>query len=255
MESTHSFRERIGQEICNALEPRPDVLAAWEGGSAAFGAVDAYSDLDMNVLVSSSASVAELQAVVEAAMEGVSPITLTHEEPPGRYYQLRDGGEFFLVDLCFFPREDAEQYLDSERHGEIRKLFDKGDWLNVIRPAARPWESRRADRLLELEEWYSASQVFVWKAIHRAQPAEAFAAYWAYTLRPLVELLGMVHRPARWDFGMRYLDRDLPKPVYERLRDAMHLPAPAALPAKLRDTSQWGEDLIEELRARTADTQ
>ena len=31
----------------------------------------------------------------------------------------------------------------------------------------------------------------------------------------------MRYCPARWDFGMRYLDRDLPCPVYDELRRIM----------------------------------
>ena len=44
-------------------------------------------------------------------------------------------------------------------------------------------------------------------------------AYWMATIKPLVELLRMRHSPVRWDFGMRYLDRDLPPSVYDQVRD------------------------------------
>ena len=46
-------------------------------------------------------------------------------------------------------------------------------------------------RLEDLRAWFSVSQVFVRKAILRGQEAEALAAYWGYTLKPLVELLRM----------------------------------------------------------------
>ena len=39
----------------------------------------------------------------------------------------------------------------------------------------------------------------------------AMASYLAYSIRPLVELLRMRHCPDRFDYGLRYLDRDLPK--------------------------------------------
>jgi hypothetical protein len=41
-----AFRDVVATSVSEALQPDPDVLAAWEGGSAAFGAVDACSDID-----------------------------------------------------------------------------------------------------------------------------------------------------------------------------------------------------------------
>jgi len=248
--TTPLFRESVCRAVCNALESHPSVLAGWEGGSVAFGAMDQYSDLDLNVLVSNVSATTALHSIAEVALETLSPITLVHPEPPGRYYKLRDGGDYFLVDLCFFPVEAAIQRLDSERHGRIRKLFDKGDWLVVDHADALPWEASRIDRLRELEAWYSTSQAFVWKALHRGLPAEALAAYWGYTLKPLVELLRMKHCPSRWDFGMRYLDRDLPGEVYNRLLDAMYVRDADLLAERLRESAQWGEELIEELLSR-----
>ncbi|MGE0450288.1 MAG: hypothetical protein AB7Q29_11980 [Vicinamibacterales bacterium] len=63
------------------------------------------------------------------------------------------------------------------------------------------------------------SQVFVRKAILRGQHVEAVNAFWACTLKPLAELLRLRHCPVRWDFGVRYLDRDLPPAVYARFRE------------------------------------
>ena len=62
------------------------------------------------------------------------------------------------------------------------------------------------------------SQVFVRKAILRGQHVEAVNAFWACTLKPVAELLRMRYCPARWDFGVRYLDRDLPPLVRSGLR-------------------------------------
>ena len=125
----HSLRDRISSAICAALSPLPEVLAGWEGGSAAFGASDAYSDIDLNYLVDDRASLEDLYASAESALEAVSPITASHFVPPGRYYKLKDGGEFLLVDLCFFRAGVSDQNLEVERHGHVLPLFDKGNWL------------------------------------------------------------------------------------------------------------------------------
>ena len=247
--SDTSLRDRITRAVCQALQPLPCVLAGWEGGSVAFGATDEYSDIDLNFLVDDAASLDELYSASEVAIGRVSPIAVVHTEPPGRYYKLRDGGDFFLVDLCFFRSGASTRSLDPERHGQVRRLFDKGEWLNGGDAEALSAEERRRKRLEELEAWFAVSQTFVWKAVHRGQQIEALAAFWGYTLRPLVELIRMRYCPARWDFGMRYLCRDLPSPVYQSLRDIMFVKEPADLPDHLTKAIEWGERLLQEHRA------
>ena len=96
------------------------------------------------------------------------------------------------------------RYVRSSRSSDLTTVADK-----------------REERCRELQEWFIASQIFVNKAIRRGHQAEALAAYWATTLKPLAELLRMRHSPARWDFGMRYMDRDLPPGTYQKFCDLM----------------------------------
>jgi hypothetical protein len=241
-----SLRDRIVSAVCSALQPLPSVLAGWEGGSAAFGAVDGYSDIDLNFLVDDDAACDLLYAAAEASLETVSPITASHFVPPGRYYKLKDGGPFLLVDLCFFRAGAPDHHLEVERHGHVRALFDKGDWLR-----ARPLDegalaAKRDKRYRELQAWFAVSQNFVRKAVLRGREAEALASFWSYTLKPLAELLRMRYCPARWDFGMRYLDRDLPPTVYNELRDLVFVRDLDELEAKLARASAWGAALLQE---------
>jgi hypothetical protein len=45
----------------------------------------------------------------------------------------------------------------------------------------------------------------------------AISNYHTYTLQPLVELLGMVYRPERYDFRTKYFYRDFPAEVIARV--------------------------------------
>ena len=168
-----SLRDRISSAISNALRPLPAVFAGWEGGSAAFGAVDACSDIDLNYLVDDDASTDVLYTSAENALKMVSPITARHTAPPGRYYKLRDGGEFLFVDLCFFRAAAPDHYLDVERHGHIVPLFDKGDWLSRKFLDQDALSGRRDQRYRELQTWFPVSQSFVRKAILRCDQVEA----------------------------------------------------------------------------------
>src|SRR5947207_13678126 len=94
-----SLRVRVSDALTHALRPLPAVFAGWEGGSAAFGTVDAYSDIDLDFIVADDALFDDLYALAERAIETVSPIAASHTPRTGRYYKLKDGGDFFLVDL------------------------------------------------------------------------------------------------------------------------------------------------------------
>ena len=58
----------------------------------------------------------------------------------------------------------------------------------------------------------------------------------------------MRHSPVRWDFGMRYLDRD-PASVYDRVRDLAFVHDLKDLEAKLAIATAWGATLLGELRS------
>jgi hypothetical protein len=66
-------------------------------------------------------------------------------------------------------------------------------------------------------------------------------------LKPLAELLRMRHSPARWDFGMRYMDRDLPPATYEKFCDLMFVRDLMDLEAKWAAAGAWGAELLREL--------
>lgn len=245
----HSLRDRIATAVTEALRPLPAVLAGCEGGSAAFGTVDAYSDIDLGYLVTDDASFDLLYASAEAAIESVSPIIASYTPCKGRYYKLKDGGDFLLVDLIFTRVGDPDHELDVERHGNLVLLFDKGDWLQRRPLDEEALALKRLERYRELQTLFPMSQVFVRKAILRGQHVEAVNAFWACTLKPLAELLRMRYCAVRWDFGVRYLDRDLPAAVYAQVRDLAFVKDLGDLEVKLATATAWGTALLRELES------
>jgi hypothetical protein len=243
----HALRTRISEAVTAALRPLPEVFAGWEGGSAAFGVVDAFSDIDLEFLVADDASFEHLYVVAEIGLEAVSPITASHTPLQGRYYKLKDGGDFLLVDMIFHRVGGPDHHLDIERHGVNVPLFDKGDWLRPTPLDEGALAIRRDRRYRELQTWFPMSQVFVRKAILRGQHVEAVNAFWAATLKPLAELLRMRYCPVRWDFGVRYLDRDLPPAVYAQFRDLVFVRDLGDLEERLALATAWGATLLREL--------
>jgi hypothetical protein len=248
--SLYEMRDRIRIAVAKALRPSPDVLAGWEGGSAAFGIVDAYSDIDLSFLVTDAASLDALYAISEEALREISPILASHNAPPGRYYKLRDAGDFLLLDLCFFRVSDSDYQLDVDRHGQAVPLFDKADWLHASGTSDPAKATARQHRYAELQGWFLVSQDFVRKELLRGRSADAMAAFWGYTLRPLAELLRMRYCPARWDFGMRYLDRDLPPSVHAQFCDLLFVRDLKDLEDRFAAAQDWGTELLNELAER-----
>jgi predicted nucleotidyltransferase len=244
-----SLRDRISRAVSEALIPLPVVFAGWEGGSAAFGALDGFSDIDLTYLVADEVPFELLYGSAEKALETVSPIMVSHTVPLGRYYKLKDGGEFLFVDLIFLRVGEPDHFLEVERHGHIVPLFDKGDWLRPRPLDEEALAAKRDKRFRELQIWFPVSQSFVRKAILRGQHAEAVTAFWAYTMRPLADLLRMRYCPVRWDFGMRYLDRDLPPAVCNQVRDLAFTRDLKDLEAKLASATVWGAALLRELES------
>ena len=52
---------------------------------------------------------------------------------------------------------------------------------------------------------------------------------------------------ARWDFGMRYLERDLPPVIYRRFCELMFVQDLKDLETKLETSGGWGAALLKEL--------
>lgn len=209
-------RDTIVSTLASALEPLPYVHAAWLGGSAASGRTDAWSDIDLQVLVDDGAIDATYD-VVHAALEALSPITHRYRFPLPTWHgheqeivALRDADPCHFLDLVLIARSSRDWLLEPERHGAAVVLFDKA---GLVKPAPfdrDAHEKKMAARLEVIRTMFPLTQNLVTKAVRRGAVADAVQSYLGLTLKPLVELLRMRYAPDRFDFGFRYLDRDLP---------------------------------------------
>jgi hypothetical protein len=176
---------------------------------------------------------------VHGAVERRSPIAHCYRLPEPTWhghaqelFALRDADPCHFVDLVVMRRSDGNRMLEPERHGTAMVLFDRdGD----VRPSPfdrAAHEAKMAKRLPELREMFFLFQNLTTKAVRRRDVPDAVQRYQASTVRPLVELLRMRHCPDRYDFGVRYLDRDLP----EELGAEIHR---LSLPRSLAELEQF----------------
>lgn len=241
----HSVPAPIGRsEIISALhtslEGDPAALGAFLGGSDATGRTDSLSDIDLVVIVEPGA-VENTFTAMHTALEVLSPISQrwrlaepTWHGHAQEFVALRDAAPEHFVDVVVQEPTGGERLLEVERHGAPLVLFDRAGVVKSV-PVDRPRLQDRIDaRLAILRERFPMFQTLVTRAVRRGFVAEAAVAYQDHTYRPLIELLRIRHCPQRFDFGARYLDRDLPAPLRAELESL-------ALPSSLEEIESFRE--------------
>jgi hypothetical protein len=220
-----------------ALEPRGDVLAMWEGGSVARGTDDAYSDLDLSIVAEDDA-VPALWPVIEAALAACSPIALRWDAPEPawhghaqRVYRLRDASPFLLIDVAIMKRSSGDKFVDPELHGHARVLFDRAA-MSAPRAFDEPaFRARLRAELARARTTFEMFERFVEKELARGRRFDAMHFWINLTLRPLLIVLGIRHRPLRFDW-VRYSAEMMPPEIARELADLAYVRDPDDLLAK-----------------------
>jgi len=244
------YRERIAAVIAAALQRDPRVRAIGEGGAAARDRADVYSDLDLFIVAQLDDAPALFERV-EAAIGSVTAITHTWcVDPPGfpelvqRFYFVADAPRFFAVDCCVVNQSGLASFLERERHGSFVAWSDPKKLLVARRADRNALAQRRKHRLAQLQGAIPVYSMLVEKELARGHALEALGFYQTL-LRFLIELLGMRHRPERFDFAWRYVDRELPEAARAVIARHSFVGDGAALPRLL-------SSLISELNLQLA---
>ncbi|MBN2112660.1 MAG: nucleotidyltransferase domain-containing protein [Acidimicrobiia bacterium] len=238
-------RAEIISALRAALEPLPQVLAMWEGGSAAFGRADAWSDIDLYVLAEDESVEAALEAA-DQALARLGPVAARWRLPEPTWHghaqvfcRPAAAPEHLVVDLVVLRRSVPERFLDEERHGVPVVYFDRTEEI-VPRPLDRAaFAGEAAQRLEVLRPQFALFQGFVRAEVARGDAMAALQAYRAYTLRPLLDAVRMRHCPERYDYGPKYSRRDLPPEVTARLERLFYVPDLTGIPERQAEAEAW----------------
>ncbi len=241
------YRQRIAQAVVEALRDDPSVRAIGEGGAAARGRADEYSDLDLMIV----APLAESESIfskVESAISAIASIThrwlvepVTFPEMAQRFYFLAGAPRYFALDCSVLSAAGVEAFLERERHGEAVVWFDRDGVLAARTVDAAALARRRSQRVQQLNGSIPVYAMLVEKELARGHPLEAYGFY-QVMLRALIELLGIRHRPDRFDFGWRYVERELPAAAQALIARHAFVPDGGAL-------EKLNASLVSEIRA------
>lgn len=217
------MRQRILETIIASLEPKDFVLALWQGGSAAHKSTDEWSDIDIQAIVEDEC-VQETFDILEESLETISEIRFKWRVPEPTwhghsqcFYQLEEANPFLFIDFAVLKQSYPNHFLELERHGKLVIEFDKANL--IVQPYLNRSEHclKMQERLATLRNTFAFFQIIVKKEINRGYLVSAISNYHTYTLQPLIELLGMVYRPERYDFKTKYFYRDFPTEVIARV--------------------------------------
>jgi hypothetical protein len=241
-------RDAIIGAVSDALLNIPEAYALWEGGAASFDRLDAWSDIDLNVVAEDGAEGLVFSAT-ERALAALSPFEKlvplgAHDAYSTAYYRLELASPFHLVDLAVFKMSSPDKYLAPQIHGKTRFIFNKGDSVKITDADEAAFMAQVDARLRRLAARHRFFNNFVEKEISRGNWLEAMDCYQNITLSTLVELLRIRHFPYHHQFKMRYVHRELPPDTIRRLQPLFFIKDPSDLEAKHAEATSWIEQIL-----------
>ena len=231
----------------------PIVRVVFVGGSAVTGGYDDHSDLDVEVLATPGEATAAYQRLLDAAQRdfAVHQVWELPEAtwPDGRQAFLNltpDAGDLSvptrIIDLHVSDLADEHRLVDPRRHGEPL-VAPRPRRSRRAPPRRRGGAGEGARRGGRPDRRTPSDGRVARQPGHRARPRwpEAVTFHLSFAVNPVVRLLRIIHCPARHDFGLRYLDTDLP-PGYAARVEAL-LPGPD-LAARAAAAFAWQDELL-----------
>jgi predicted nucleotidyltransferase len=232
-----------------------EIRVVFIGGSAVTGGYDDHSDLDVEVLATPGESTTTYRRLLDAALRDfeVHQVWELPEAtwPDGRQAFLNltaDAGDMSrptrIIDLHVSDLADEHRIIDQRRHGVPHVVHDPDGLVELRHDDEEAMEGARAETVVQAAARRPTAQWLVNRAIARGDLVEGQAFHFGYGVNPLVRLLRIKHCPARHDFGLRYLGRDLPEGYAERVAALFD---GADLQSRADATFAWQDELIADL--------
>lgn len=260
MQTPEEYRKQVLKVIFDDIQNSPDILAAWEGGSAATGTQDKFSDIDLCILTTSG-----LMQVLDRVEASLVKLGITHrwqtlkcfwgEGMMQRVLFLKDSPKHFLVDIAVFDQSNPQllkDFLEIERHGQPIIHFDKGSYIKLGHTDADALHKRQQVRAEELRQGFLVFKTLVLKECERKQPIDAISFYQNGIVRPLIEVLGMIHRPFKFDFGMRYLHKHFPLELQDLIKNLSYVASADELPSKVVLAEKAFYEAVEKVKTKSS---
>lgn len=232
-----NFRAEFSQALQELYENQEFIYTVWEGGSAATGYLDEYSDLDLGIICADD----KVEEVFELTQNWLSlhyperhrfrlpePTWTGHSQC---YYLLSNTPPLFYLDILVEKLSAGNRFLESDRHGNAVVWFDKKGLIDstptpeadIVQQGQAAYKRVLATTPILLVE--------VEKQLRRNNPLDAIDGYLKLIPR-LAVLLNLKYRHSQYDFGIRYAYRAYPAEVNHWLQDLLFVKDQADLEQK-----------------------
>ncbi len=233
----------------------PDIRCLWVGGSAATGGYDEWSDLDVDLLTTPGTATATYHRLLAGLLE-TFPVDHVWQLPEGTW---PDGRQCFvnlqpdpgalreptrIIDLVVHDLSEEHRHVDVRRHGTPIVVHDPEGLVVLRHDDEQQIRKACAEAVDQIRQRRATAAWLVNRAVARGRTAEATDLYLRFALGPLVRLLRVEHCPWRHDYGLRYLDQDLPGELADRLEALLPGASESGLAALSDECFAWQDALL-----------
>jgi len=204
------------------------IYTVWEGGSAATGYLDEYSDLDLGMICDDEKIEVAFE-LIENFLQSNYGIKQKFRMPEPNwhghsqcFYQLEELPEFLYADILIEKLSSGNRFMEKDRHGKAVVWFDKKDLFD---PTPTPKDAVEA----KCKRIYQMTAESIWvlvieakKQILRGNVVDAAVTY-NQLLNRMAPLFNLKYRRSKVDFGLRYLERDFFKEIVEWFIDKLYI--------------------------------
>jgi hypothetical protein len=246
-------RHQITTSLVDDIQSWPFSIACWEGGSAANQLTDPYSDLDLVICVENGKT-EEAFSRIQNQLGSLSKIDHIWRVPAPTwhghgqcFFKLSHTPEHFFLDIVVMEEKATQKFLEKERHGTPVVYFDKKNFVQIKSADTAEFRSKRDQRFESIKASFPFIKTLVQKEIARKRPIDALAFYRSF-VSFYVELLGMKHRPFRYDFGLRYAYFDFPTEIQTELEKFNFVANLNEIERRLPEVESQIQQLLSELK-------
>ncbi len=256
--SVTEYRSQVIEAIVLGIKDRPDIYAAWEGGSLATKSTDSFSDIDFSILAK-----APIKPILDIVQNTLQKFQVIHtwqsnrsfwgEGMAQRVIVLKDSPKYFSVDCGIFDIDDRKllaDFMEVERHGSPKVFFDKLGLIKEGHTDVLALFEKQQLRAEELSQGFPIFKTLTLKEIERGKSIDAIGFFQAGLVRPYIEVLGMLRRPFKYDFGMRYIHQTFPLDEQKLIEEFCYVARFKDLPEKLAKLENEFNEAIKQIRSR-----
>jgi len=246
-------RKQIIGALENGLKKCSFVFAFWLEGADAMGTVDKYSDIDIWLDVQDGREVNVIKKV-RGILSRLAPLDFVHEinHPDPKicqiFFHLKGSSEFLIIDVCVQSHSRDMLFTRGHKDEAVKVVFDKAGVVRFCDLDQAEFKRKLKLRIDELRKTFLFFQAWVMKGVRRNNFLEALSYYHSFVLAPLVELLRIYYEPTKREFGLKHVERDLPRSGLKSLEDLYKVNSTVDISVKTKAANQLFLKMLKKLK-------